>query len=127
MRKTKVKLLLLTAIFSLLFACNNHENETEKNTSNYDNIIHQDTLVNIIVDIHKIDGLVLSRSVDSDKYPRETLYFSVFENYNVTNEEFNNTIRYYTVNDIKTLNDIYSEVLGKLNKEKAELTEKLKD
>lgn len=89
-------------------------------------LIPKDTLAMIFVDIHKIDGIVLSNSLNMNKYSKEDLYYSVFQKYDVNEDEFNSTVRYYTLNDIRTLHEIYSESLAILNEEKAELTDKLK-
>jgi len=92
-----------------------------------DDLIPQDTLVSVLVGIHKIDGAIISNAVDMQKYNKLELYNSLFKKYNMDEDRFNRTIRYYTVNDVEELHDLYDDVLARLSEEKATLTQKLKE
>ncbi len=116
-------IVLVFMAVAMLSACHNDKAKTARP----DNLIAQDTLALILVDIHKVDGILVSRMIETQEYSRVQLYHSVFRRYNVDEDDFNNTIRYYTVNDIETLHDIYDDVLARLNEEQAKLTQKLQD
>ncbi|MFO7789061.1 MAG: DUF4296 domain-containing protein [Bacteroidota bacterium] len=122
MKKFARKFILMFGVMLVLFACNRSREKLDKP----DNIIPKDKLVSVLVDIHKVDGLLVSKVVDVQEYSKAALYHSVFNKYDVDEDSFNNTIRYYTVNDIESLNEVYDEVLAVLNEEQAVLTQKLK-
>ncbi|MEA3447833.1 MAG: DUF4296 domain-containing protein [Bacteroidota bacterium] len=122
--KINITYIILMLWISIMIAgCHNDKAKTEKP----DNLIDKDTLTMILVDIHKVDGMLVSRMIETQDYSRVQLYHSVFKKYIVDEDIFNNTIRYYTVNDIETLHKIYDDVLAMLNEEQAKLTQKLKD
>lgn len=116
------KCLLIIGVMLVFFACDSSREKIEKPAK----LIHRDTLVSVLVDIHKVDGLLVSKVIDVQAYSKAALYHSVFNNYDVDEDSFNKTIRYYTVNDIETLNEVYDEVLAELNEQQAVLTQKLK-
>ncbi|MGC9331950.1 MAG: DUF4296 domain-containing protein [Bacteroidales bacterium] len=123
MKKHITYIILMLCIASMIAGCHNDKAKTEQP----DNLIDKDTLSMILVDIHKVDGMLVSRMIETQDYSRVQLYYSVFKKYNVDEDIFNNTIRYYTVNDIETLHKIYDDVLAILNEEQAKLTRKLQD
>ncbi|MDA3819557.1 MAG: DUF4296 domain-containing protein [Candidatus Delongbacteria bacterium] len=123
MKKNITYVILMLWIAIMISGCHNDKAKTEKP----DNLIDKDTLTMILVDIHKVDGMLVSRMIETQNFSRVQLYHSVFEKYNVDEDVFNNTVRYYTVNDIETLHKIYDDVLAVLNEEQAKLTQKLQE
>ncbi len=121
MKKCTIILMLYMAI--VITGCHKNAAQTEKP----EYLIAEDTLAQILVDIHKADGLLVSRIVEKKDITHVEMYHSVFSKYNIDEDVFNNTIRYYTVNDIETLNQVYDEVLAVLNEEQAKLTQKLQE
>ncbi|MFP4663547.1 MAG: DUF4296 domain-containing protein [Bacteroidales bacterium] len=113
---------LFTIFLMSMVSCHNNKEMIDKP----DDLIHQDTLVKILVDVHKVDAAVISSVIDKDM-AKEELYYSVFQKYDVDEDQFNRTIRYYTVNDIEELQKLYDNVLADLGEEKAELTQKLQE
>ncbi|MDA3909801.1 MAG: DUF4296 domain-containing protein [Bacteroidales bacterium] len=122
MKKFYILGLLLFII--LINACGPEPDQTPKP----DNMIAQDTLVMMFYDIHLIDASLTTNVVDPrGVYSRYNLYQSMFAKYNRNEDDFNETIRYYVLNDIEVLDDVYDKVLARLNKEQGELTQKLQE
>lgn len=81
-----------------------------------------DSLINILYDIHIIDAIILSNIIDLGDLGVDTLiYDAVFEKYKYSQEEFENTLLYYTHYDLDSLAIIYSTVMDKLHQEKGEI------
>lgn len=115
---------VLLILIGILSACGSKPDQTPKP----DNMIAQDTLVMMFYDIHLIDASLTTNVVDSrGVYSRYNLYQSMFAKYNRNEDDFNETIRYYVLNDIEVLDEIYDKVLAQLNKEQGELTRKLQE
>ena len=84
------------------------------------NLISDDTLVMMLFDIHMIDAsFSVSLLRDNDTLTRTFIYQSMFEKYARSEDDFNSTLRYYTLNEIDKLHKLYDEVLAMLNQKKA--------
>jgi hypothetical protein len=115
---------ILLILIGILSSCGSKPDQTPKP----DNMIAQDTLVMMFYDIHLIDASLTTNVVDPrGVYSRYNLYQSMFAKYNRNEDDFNETIRYYVLNDIEVLDEIYDKVLAQLNKEQGELTQKLQE
>lgn len=120
-----IRIIIALAVVGTLLACSDN-NSKNTHVENPD-IIEEELLVDILVDIHKLDAAFVSGAIpDSAIYNNVNLYYSVFENHGATKEEYNATIRHYAENDLVKMNELYDKVLAKLMKEKGELTRKLK-
>jgi hypothetical protein len=123
MKYTLIISALILTLAGGFMGCGNNREKIDKP----DDLIPRDTLVDVLVGIHKIDGAIISNAVDMQEYNKLELYNSLFAKYNMDEDRFNRTIRYYTVNDVEQLHEIYDEVLAQLSEEKAGLTQKLKE
>jgi hypothetical protein len=122
MRFFKIAGILLGVSF--LSACGPKSDQMRKP----DNMIAQDTLVMMFYDIHMIDASLTTDVVNPrGDYSRYNLYQSMFQKYNRNEDDFNETIRYYVLNDIDVLDYVYDQVLARMNKEQGELTKKLQE
>ena len=100
----------LFLILMLVTAC------LKKNSISDKEFIPQDVLVEILTEIHLIDGITEDR-----KYYRKynfndsiDLMTPVFEKYNITSEQFDSTIAEYSRYP-ELLDKVYDEVIMKLN------------
>ena len=108
----------------LVFSCGPKPDESPKPP----NLIARDTLAMIMYDVHMIDASLTTNVVEpKGVYSRYNLYQSVFTKYNRTEDDFNASMRYYVLNDIMKIHDMYDDVLARLNKEKGELTRELQE
>lgn len=115
---------VLLFLIGIISSCGSKSDQTPKP----ENMIAQDTLVMMFHDIHLIDASLTTNVVDPrGVYSRYNLYQSMFAKYNRNAGDFNETIRYYVLNDITTLDEVYDKVLARLNKEQGELTQKLQE
>ncbi len=95
-------------IVVFMFSCS-----TEVKTPEY--IIPHDKMVNIIADIHILDGLFTVNNVRR-KFAKDSIdyYNAVFTNYGYTRSDFDTSINFYS-NNIDEYDKIYEEVLNRLN------------
>lgn len=80
-----------------------------------EHVIPCDKMVNIITDIHIIDGLFTVNKVRR-KYAKDSIeyYNAIFTNYGYTRSDFDTSINFYSKN-IDEYDKIYEEVLNRLN------------
>jgi len=122
MKKSYILIFLIIGL--CFFACTSKPDQTPKPS----NMIAEDTLVMMFYDIHLIDASLTTNVVDPrGVYSRYNLYQSMFAKYNRSEDDLNETIRYYVLNDITVLDEVYDKVLARLNKEQGELTKKLQE
>lgn len=78
-------------------------------------VIPHDKMVNIIADIHILDGLFTVNNVRR-KFAKDSIdyYNAVFTNYGYTRSDFDTSINFYS-NNIDEYDKIYEEVLNRLN------------
>ena len=104
----------------LLFAC---MSEPEFTHEPGDNVVPQKQLEDMIYDIHIADAIITSKIM---KYKGNLvidslIYESIYEKYSYSKADFENTILFYTHNEMDSLNAIYDRVIVRLNIEKAEI------
>ncbi len=117
-------LFIFFIVSMLLVSCKPKADETPKP----DNLISRDTLTMMMYDIHIIDAALATNAVkDTGVYSRYNLYQSMFVKYNRTEDDFNASMRYYVINDVMKIHEMYDVVLARLNEEKGELTKKLQE
>ncbi len=112
------KLLVIFIVFLSFNACNRNK------TPDY--VIPKEKLIDILVDIHIMDGLLTINDVRKTLLQKDSLnyYDALFYNYNYTRADFDTSIFYYSMN-INEYDKIYEEVLNKLSEMEAELKEKI--
>lgn len=91
--------------------------KVEKTSIPPDDLIARDEMVNIIVDMHIYDAIMMINQKKSKK-PRESKYFyykSVMKKHNITREKFERNIEHYQQN-LDEMDDIYADAITKLSK-----------
>lgn len=89
-----------------------------------DYVIPQDDMVDIIVDIHLMDGLMSVRSIQEELTQADTsnYYDLIFEKYGYSRADFDTSVFYYGKN-INKYDKIYEEVLNELTSLDADIKE----
>jgi hypothetical protein len=93
-------------------SCSNRKSEADKK-----NLIPEKDLISLLTDIHIADGLQALPNINawSSNLDSITSYIHVIEKHGYTKDIMDKTMKYYFVNDPKTLNKIYDQVLGILS------------
>ncbi|MFC2111130.1 DUF4296 domain-containing protein [Bacteroidota bacterium] len=81
-----------------------------------DNLIPKDKMVELMVDIHLVEGTTrygYGTSYKDEEY-ENYLYDFVLDKHDISFEEFTTSVQYYT-KDIHSMTEIYSEVLTELS------------
>ena len=109
-------LLLMLITFSCI-------SEPKYSTPKGEDIIPKDSLELLIYDIHLADAIITSKIMKTkdNKLADSLLYVNVFEKYNYTRNQFEQTLLYYVHNRMDTLNKIYDRVIDRFNLEKGEI------
>ncbi len=106
-------ILILIAIF--IFSCGQ-----DKKVPDY--VIPQSDMINIVIDIHLTDGLLTVKEVRRDLTSKDSInyYDAIFNNYGYSRTDFDTSVYYYSKN-INKYDQIYAEVLNRLNEMETEL------
>ena len=109
-RKIQYLLLILPAFYLLSFGCG------QRTKIKGAEFIPKDILVQVISDMHIIDGITNDMKYYRKYNPGDSidLYSSIFEKYNVDSEMYELTINEYSKYP-QLLDEVYDEVLMKLN------------
>ena len=99
-------------IFFLLFIGCSHKN----NNSVPKDIIAHDKMVNVLVDFYLVESAnnLSKMQGDTAKPGYADLFETIFKKYSITKADYEKSMKYYTENT-KQLDNIYDEVLAKLN------------
>ncbi len=109
-------------IIPLFLSCNNSDENVVKEKPA--NIIPEQEMIELLVDIHLIEGTTrygYGKSGNQEDY-NNYLYEFVLEKHNISFDDFTKSISYYT-RDIQRMTEIYSEVITELS----ELQSKVKN
>jgi hypothetical protein len=112
--------LFLVLLSGLVFSCTRKVNNEEVPP---DDLIHRDTMVNIIVDLRIMDALVSYEQRQANRKITEVNYFihaSLLNKYNITRDQFERSFKYYQ-SDLETIDKIFADVITKLSKMKSEI------
>lgn len=92
------------------------------NGDNPEKIIPEDLFISVLVDIHIADaGLnVVNLKKKYSNFNADDYYEHVLKRHNVSREQFNETIKYYTYN-LNKFDKIYDQVITELSKADANL------
>lgn len=89
--KQKHALIAIFVITVLLSACNKKQLMPKPN-----NLIPYDKMVNVMAESYVIESMVYYLSPDSDKVTiTRSLYSNLFNKYNISNDQFRTSIKYY--------------------------------
>jgi|SRR6056297_1819797 len=107
-------ILWLLVVLVIVFACQDKKK-----------VIPRDELVPVLVDIHLLDGAIRhSKFRDDVKMPDSIdVYEYVLDNYGYTQEQYDSSMNYYSRNPRK-FEQIYQEVLARLNRRETQVKEK---
>ena len=106
---------LLFIFVFIFFGCNT--------TTNDNGIISNDKFTRIIIDIHLIEAKFETIKFKNELNARATLqndYDSIFSLYAITFENFENSLKYYSLKD-DNLELIYTNALEEIKKKKSQL------
>lgn len=113
-----MKKFIIFGLLILSFACGKKQNNS--------NILSRSEFVKVLVDMHYTDGVLFATKL-SERMNKEfvSMYNWVFIKNNVTREEFDNTVLYYTRNPDE-YKEVYIKVIRTLEEKNAE-TKALKE
>lgn len=109
--ESKNRLILFFLLANILFVtCKRHQSVVSEE------IIPKDSLINIIVDLHLADAILLNPITQSkiSDISSNRLYKTVLDKYGITKERFNNSINFFAETPI-VLDSIYDKVIEKLS------------
>lgn len=114
----------ISFLFSIviLLSSTGCENNEEKN------IIPKEDFVDILVDIHLMDGIMQQPNLRNSLTKNDTIdyYNAVLRSSNYTRGQFDSSIAYYSKN-IKEFDNIYQDVLSTLNQMEARAEDELEE
>lgn len=115
-------IILLLLSFSLL-ACNRTLSTDAEVAQVPENLLSQEVFTNLYYDSQLTEAAVrieISKGTNTKEISRY-LYEQLFEKYGITEEDFKANIRYYA-SDPALMQEIQTEVVNRLTKKEAELT-----
>jgi hypothetical protein len=116
------KKMIIILFFASLFAC---ANKTEGIPENAKNIVPPDVFMEMLYDVHLTDAIVLSKIIKfEDERADSLIYLALFEKYQYSREDFENTISYYVHYNLDSLNLMYSNIMDQFNYEKGQIIKK---
>jgi hypothetical protein len=77
-------------------------------------VIPQDSMVDIMVDIHLVEGGKMGRKFMGDTLLIDDYYHKVFDKYNISKTYFDNSFRFYSSSP-KDMDKVYEKVVERLN------------
>jgi hypothetical protein len=112
-------IILFFSVLTLLCSC-------DGNDSAPDGILKKSEMVNVLVDVHIVDGGLVNISQEPDTlykygYPK---YSAVFKRYNTDSAEFRRSFKYYSLKPL-VFSDIYDKVIKRLQVKTDSLTKLL--
>lgn len=109
-------------VFLVLSGCNS-ANRNKKY------ILEKDKMVDVMVDVHLAEAVLRNKKISGEELDKVTsdYYSKIFSRHDVTQQQFDSSIVYYE-DHIEDFNEIYEEVIVRLNKKqrKAEQAKKEK-
>jgi hypothetical protein len=104
----KLLIFIICCGFTFLISCN----EDKKNAP----LLNEDQFTNMLIDIHIIDGTLSSQNIyrSGDNYRPSYYYNSIYKKYNITREQFDSCLSYYSF-DTEEFTRIYDNLIDSLN------------
>ena len=102
--------LLLLLLTLIIISCNDKKDDNP-------NVLSREQIVDILADIQLVEAKLSfeKRSLTDLDELSERYYESLFLKYNISKEQFDESLHFYE-NNTEALNDIYTDVITKLNK-----------
>lgn len=93
-----------------------------------DELLPESTLVDVLVDIHMADGILAVKgyNIVRDSSKIELVYNDVMKKHNITQKQFDKTIKYYTKSP-REFELVYEQVSEELSKIDSKFKESLKE
>lgn len=98
-------ILIILSSFFLMISCNRSKPK---------GILSEKTMVDLMTDVHLVDGYLNTLPVDSTRKVIGSLYGEVFEKYGIDSIKFKDNIAYYLGNPIVS-KELYTKVTKKIN------------
>jgi len=91
-------------------------------------IIPKEEMIEILVDIHIMDGMFTSNKVRKSYANKDSVnyYEKIFENHGISRKDFDTSVYYYSHN-INEYNKIYIEVLNRLSERETRVKEEMQE
>ncbi|WP_461630823.1 DUF4296 domain-containing protein [Labilibaculum euxinus] len=105
----KILLFFICCAFTFLISCKKNNKNTPQ--------LNEDQFTKMLIDIHIIDGTLESQNIyrSGDNYRPSYYYNSIFQKYNITRDQFDSCVSYYS-NDTKRFTQIYDVIIDSLNR-----------
>ncbi|PKQ62836.1 hypothetical protein BZG02_11620 [Labilibaculum filiforme] len=105
----KVLLFLFCCTFTFFVSCKENKNNKPK--------LNKDQFINMLIDIHIIDGTLDAQNIyrSGDNFRPSYYYNSIFQKYDITREQFDSCVAFYS-NDTKNFTQIYDVIIDSLNR-----------
>jgi len=115
MRNLRIKFFsqftIIVSIFLIFAACSNRPK----------GVLNQDDMVNLLTDMHKLDGVLIERGIMFSNDSTKTKYYNfVFAKYEITKANFDSSLVWYTKKP-QEFNNIYNKVLLNLSLQEKEV------
>jgi len=92
-------------------------------------VVEQEKMVDVMVDVHLTEAILRNKKISGEELDKKTsdYYSRIFHKHDITKKQFDSSLVYYEKN-VDQFNEIYEEVIVKLNKKqrKAEQARKKK-
>ena len=83
-------------------------------------VLAKDSMMNILMDIHIAEAGVKTLNPDSVAINNKTYYQFIFKNHHISEEQFRNSLSFYT-NNPELLVEIYSKMTEEMSKKETEV------
>lgn len=107
MKKIHLHIISLVAIFAFI-SCRNNKVQPPKD------LISKDKMVEVIAEIELTQALIKLKLANQDTINKQQLFNQVYDEFNISEEQFNNSLTYYSKVP-RDLMLIYEEVVTKLS------------
>lgn len=113
MMKLMSKYILSLFFFGALLACGNNEEVIPEG------VMDKAQLIDVMVDVELTQALIKFRLSHKDTLNQDHFFNKVYENHNTSEEEFNNSLAFYS-KDPKELEGLYVEVITAISEKQAQ-------
>jgi len=87
-----VRIFLIFLVVSLFLSCSESDEIKKRD------IIDDDVFLNLLIDMHQAEGVISASNIKLNRRKRDSvsIYNFVLKKHNVSRQDFNNTVKYYT-------------------------------
>jgi len=113
----QLKYFIFFALTLVLFSCANNSEETPEG------VIPKDKMIEVLGEIELTQALIKLKLSTQDTVNQEQLFNEVYDEFSITQDQFNNSLTYYC-EDPKSLMNMYGKVIEDLTKKQSEHSQK---